>query len=377
MSTILADIVDGVDDNGELYVNGQEFSRWFFNNENMYTNGTFEYGQRRTTFDSTTNANGDLAMDEHRINYQFSNGSLLGTQETFPVGTKLGMNTPRHFYRMTISGTQQGDEFGVAWLRAAIEKVDAFNEPWTLLGWARSAYSNPIVVRAIAEDITADRNSIDQGVIETTTDWQPFAVPMNVYGAAGLFPGPFLDGAVEDESNINLNFWIMSTDNESLYGGLRRDNLAKPGDPVQIDLWGLHTRMGTWSASAAPAYYIAPSQAEEYLKCARYYQKSYALGTAPGAVNNYVGAVTTYGNTGALYRAGITVPMVPKFHTPVVTTYSPETGTSGQVRVGTSSGADVASSVARTTTNFRVINNATSGTDEQMYFHWAASATCV
>ncbi len=84
---------------------------------------------------------------------------------------------------------------------------------------------------------------------------------------------------------------------------------------------------------SAPLWEL-PDFASELARCQRYYEKSYALDTAPGALTQ-TGATGLFcvGGSSAAYLAGVTIPWkVQKRVAPTVTTYSFATGASGKIR---------------------------------------------
>ncbi|HEV7370625.1 hypothetical protein [Arenibaculum sp.] len=114
----------------------------------------------------------------------------------------------------------------------------------------------------------------------------------------------------------------------------------------------------------------------ELALCQRYYEKSYDLAVAPGTPNAYAGASAAPTQNGALGAVVIGVRFqTRKRVTPVVATYSPETGTVAHMRdgTGTPSAISIGGSVGQT--GFRAYNSGFAlAANSEARMHWVADA---
>jgi len=113
--------------------------------------------------------------------------------------------------------------------------------------------------------------------------------------------------------------------------------------------------------------------AQELARCQRYYEKSYDIGTAPGAAT-FVGDDFLYSTASGGAGKGITY-AVPKRAAPTITHYSPQTGTSGKVYDLTNA-VDVAANIASSTGTHghNWYASASLGTVANFYTQWVANA---
>ncbi len=240
-----------------LNFNGTQLDA-FFNQENRIINGAFDFWQRGTT----QNTFGYKSADRWYLD--FSGGTVSFSRMGWGPGPRLGRNNPRQHARIAVSG-QSGSN--TAYIDQAIEDVRSYaGETITVLGWAnRSGGSGNFRVEMYQNFGTGGSPSSTVTVGSVTCDvgtgsWQPFAATFNVPTIAGKTLG------TNDNHRLNLRLVASGT------GMIENHNL---------DLWGIHIRVGTHTTAACDAY-LAPEFGAELLRCQRYYEKSYQLTTAPG-----------------------------------------------------------------------------------------------
>lgn len=123
---------------------------------------------------------------------------------------------------------------------------------------------------------------------------------------------------------------------------------------------------------STPTVYERLSFGQELANCQRYYEKSYEIGTAPGAITT-VGLLQMWNSSGSANTAALQVIFkVQKRTAPTVTSYSPATGASGQVRDG--SGSDRTATVQYVSTGGAHITNSAIGNSANYSAHWVADA---
>ena len=113
----------------------------------------------------------------------------------------------------------------------------------------------------------------------------------------------------------------------------------------------------------------------ELARCQRYYEKSYSYPTAPGTYPTAVGRIEVKVTSTEFVQWGVYVSYkATKRAGPTITTYSPTTGASGQIRIGTN---DVASSIA----NFgdggffgKAAAPVSETVNNDVNYHWTAEA---
>lgn len=163
--------------------------------------------------------------------------------------------------------------------------------------------------------------------------------------------------------NATANTWLAGT-----YFGLNgQGNVgAVNGNYIRAARFGLY--LDPANTHLEPTWEM-PNPGDELLRCQRYYEKSYSLGTAPGAVSAtqgqswWLSSSTTYRMTQMFQvrkRTGATV-----------TVYNPATGASGQIG---NSGADLAATLGNQS-DMQFCINTTGGTvGNTVSWHYTASA---
>jgi hypothetical protein len=148
----------------------------------------------------------------------------------------------------------------------SIEGVQNYsNSTITVLGFARrNSGSGNMAVEMVqvfgsGGSPSATVNSIGSQQVTLTTDWEPFAAVISVPSITGKTLG------TAGDDYIALNLWSSAGSDWAV----RASSLGL--QTIEVELWGIHVRVGTFDASAAFDY-VQPKVAEEFALCKRYYQ---------------------------------------------------------------------------------------------------------
>ena len=228
------------------------------NSENRIINGDFGVWQRGT---SSTSA-GYTAAD--RWGNVFVGGTVTQARQAFALGDALGSTQPAYFLRQTVSGQTLSTQYANTVQR--IEGVRSYaGQTITVLGWVKvtSGTAN-MAVEAVQNFGTggspsADVTGISPTTAAITTSWAPFAVVMAIPSVSGKTLGS------GNNDYLALNFWTSAGSNFNA----RTNSLGLQN--ISVDLWGIHIRVGTWTAADA-ALYRPRDPGTELALCHRYYQ---------------------------------------------------------------------------------------------------------
>ncbi|MCB1381138.1 MAG: hypothetical protein KDK89_22625, partial [Alphaproteobacteria bacterium] len=246
-----------------------------------------------------------------RWNLWYGGGETASlSRQTFTAGTVLGKNNPKYYMRFGVVGTANANGLAIAAQR--IEDVRSYaGQTITVLGWARRA-SGSGSVSVEMEQIFGTGGSPSSGVNEIgstkvalTTDFEPFAVQIAVPSITGKTIGMTTPGY------INLMFWGSGgSDYDS-----RTDSLGN--QTIEIDLWGVHIRLGEHTTDACDEYF-APSEAAELADCRWYYRTNEERSGAMNESNTYATfgvperfgmrttpTVTVVNSAGVILRPGV------------------------------------------------------------------------
>ena len=219
-------------------------------------NGDFGVWQRGTSF--TTSVIGA----DRWIN-GVSGGTVTQSRQAFTLGDALGSTQPTYFLRQAVSG--QTLAASVAQTVQRIEGVRSYaGQTITVLGWVKVT-SGTANMAVEAEQMfgtggspSANVNGISPTKVALTTSWAPFAVVMAIPSVAGKTLGS------GNNDYLALNFWTSAgSDYNSRTNSLGLQNIS-------VDLWGIHIRVGTWTAADA-ALYRPRDPGTELALCQRYF----------------------------------------------------------------------------------------------------------
>jgi len=166
-------------------------------NTNAIINGAFDVWQRGTTFT-------DNEYGADRWVNRVTGGTVVQSKQTFPVGTKLGINTPGYFLRQSVSG--QAGTSQLAATEHRVEDVSTFaGETITIPGWAkRAAGSGGMTIEVIQVFGTGGsaNNNCGSVSVALTGSWEPFAATFTVPSISGKTVGT--------NSYLLIRFWTSS-----------------------------------------------------------------------------------------------------------------------------------------------------------------------
>lgn len=258
------------------------------NAENRIINGDFGVWQRGTS----STALGYGAAD--RWYNGLSGGTVTQARQSFALGDALGSTQPAYFLRQTVSGQTLASQFALTVQR--IEGVRSYaGQTITILGWVKvtSGTAN-MAVEALQSFGTggspsANVTGISPTTVALTTSWAPFAVVMAIPSVSGKTLGS------GNNDYLALNFWSSAGSDYNA----RTNSLGL--QTISVDLWGIHIRVGTWTAADA-ALYRPRALGTELALCQRYYQKDTAL-------NANLGPLVPGGDTNRNFAAPFPVTM--------------------------------------------------------------------
>ena len=248
------------------------------NSENRVINGDFGVWQRGTSFTAA-----DYGAD--RWLNSLNGGTVTQARQSFALGDALGSTQPTYFLRQTVSGQTLASQYAHTTQR--IEGVRSYaGQTVTVLGWAKvtSGTAN-MAVEAVQSFGTggspsANVTGISPTTVALTTSWAPFAVVMAIPSVTGKTLGS------NGNDHLALNFWTSAGSDYNA----RTNSLGL--QTIGVDLWGIHIRVGTWTADDA-ALYRPRDPGTELALCQRYYELFSASAATNGSlVNGYSFAVT-------------------------------------------------------------------------------------
>ena len=226
--------------------------------ENRIVNGNMGIWQRATS--ATTS--GYVAAD--RWKNALVGGTVTQSQQAFALGDSLGITQPTFYLRQTVSGQTLITQY--ASTVQPIESVRSYaGQTITVLGWARrSSGAGNMAVEAVQSFGTGGSPSTDVTAISPTTvtltgSWAPFAVVITVPSIIGKTLG------TSANDYLGISFWTSAGSNFNV----RTNSLGL--QTIGVDLWGIHIRVGTWTAADATLYRPRDPGTELAL-CQRYYE---------------------------------------------------------------------------------------------------------
>jgi hypothetical protein len=238
------------------------------NSENRIINGDFGVWQRGTSGTA-------LGYVADRWVNDVVGGTVTQSRQAFTLGDALGSTQPIYFLRQTVSGQTLVSQY--ASTTQNIEGVRSFaGQTITVLGWARrSSGAGNMAVEAEQNFGTGGSPSALVNAISPTTvtlgaTWAPFAVVINIPSITGKALG------TDGNDSLRTRFWTSAgSDYNSRSNSLGLQTIG-------VDLWGIHIRVGTWTAADA-ALYRPRDPGTELALCQRYYQGDRTFVSAAGS----------------------------------------------------------------------------------------------
>jgi hypothetical protein len=196
------------------------------------------------------------------------------SRQAFTVGDTLGRNVPKYFLRHAISGHSLSSHY--ARVQQRIESVQSYaGQTITILGYAkRSSGTGNMAVEVFQNFGTGGSPSAEvTGTGQTVTltgSWAAFAITVSVPSITGKTLGS------NNNDYLGLNIWTSAGSDFNS----RTNSLGL--QTINVDLYGIHIRVGTHTASAADSY-VAPPLSDEFTRCQRYYEE---INSCPACINS-------------------------------------------------------------------------------------------
>ena len=269
-------------------------------------NGGFSVWQRGA---SSTTA-GYVAAD--RWGNAFTGGTVTQARQSHTVGTLFGANNPAFFLRQGVTGQSLSTHFANTQQR--IEDVRTYSgQAITIMGWAKRNSGTGNMAVELRQSCgtggspSADVTAIGATQVTLSGSWEAFAVSVAVPSVSGKTLG------TNGDSFLELSFWTSA-------GSTFSARAASLGiQTIEVDLWGVNVRLGTFTTADAGAY-VAPPVDDTLRQCQRYC----AIGTTGGPTN-----ADTLFNAGAVATGPFTSFPVTMRGTPTMT-YTDLAGTASR-----------------------------------------------
>ncbi len=262
MSTLRVSTITDASGGNTAVINGIPLRQGVVNTDNKVINGSFDFWQRGTNFD--TGLYTGFTADRWTLNRSGGNASVA--RVSISTGTQLGQNSPR--FAMTYGVANQSAVSDVTYLEHRIEDVNSYaGQTITILGWARRTFgSGNMSIGLVQYFGTGGSPSTavaigNAQIVTLTTSWQPFAVSVDVPNLTGKTLG------TNNDHSLFLRIFGSAGSNFNSQSG------SIGIQTISMDLWGIHARLGSHTIDAANLY-RAPDQGQEFAKCLRYYWTS-------------------------------------------------------------------------------------------------------
>jgi hypothetical protein len=320
--------------------------------KNKIINGDFNIWQRGTSFSNP--ASGDLFADRYRIQYDGSGATRTLSQQTFTPGAApvAGYEGTFFFrYARTVAGSAATFDT----IRQRVEDVRVFaGQTVTLSFWAKVDSGTPTLSLRLGQIFVSVSPSVFTSDVNVTlsSTWTRYTATFSLPSISGKTIGAGSYLQVDFRLPVNT---ILTT-----------------------DFWGVQLEAGS---IATPFQTATGTIQGELAACQRYYQKSYDIATAPGALTSSGANVgKTASNTVAnLEQYGTSYLKVSMRAAPTVTIYGRLGGTA--VVSNPSTGADLAANSGTATfineNSFMIFNNSGGTVTTERFsvmYHYVASA---
>jgi hypothetical protein len=297
-------------------------------------------------------------------------GIVASTARTAPAAPPNGSAKAIYLQVTTPKGSLAAGDNLLLWHK--IEGVNIADFRWGAAGarqvvlrfWAYSSVTGNFT--AAIRNSAIDRSYLAAFNIPTINTWTPITI---------VVPGD-TTGTWLADTGIGLQLTICFAAGTTFEGAAGwqagnkfsitgSTNGAAAANAMTIADAGLYLDRN--STGLPPAWQF-PNEADELIRCLRYFERSYTAGVATGAITT---AGCVYGVPPSTVLRLTTRYLIPKRVIPTLTTYSTATGASGQVAA--SSGGDVAFTPAGASENNYSINIA-SVANVTYTWQWVASA---
>jgi hypothetical protein len=323
---------------------------------NRIINGNFDIWQRGTSH--STNGYGSA----DRWNNAIIGSACTMSRQPFTLGQTDVPGEPLYFCRMAV--TSVAGAGNRANLQQRIEDVRTFaGQQVTVSFWAKADAAKPISVELIQDFGSGGSPSTDVETIGTTkttlsTSWQKVTVTATVPSISGKTLG------TNPDSWLQFNIWFDAGSDLNA----RTDSLGQQSGT--FDIAQVQIEPGT----VATPFEQRPIGTELAL-CQRYFEKSYPIASALGAVTTLGGWESVSFDATNFYDFGRLKFTTRKRATPTISLWSTN-GTAGalfNVSTAANQGNSRASNISDTGAHLDC-SNAAMTTNNAFRTHWAASA---
>ena len=327
---------------------------------NKLINGNFDVWQRGTSLAAGTGRR----FIADRWGADAVGSTIAPSRQAFTLGQTTVPFEPQFFHRAVVVTSAGASNYAAVTQR--IEGVRTFAGQSAILGfWAKADAVKNIAVEFKQHFGTGGAPSADVNAIAVTTktlgtDFQYFTVPVTPPSITGKTLG------TAGNDFLEVIFWLEAG---STFNA-RTNSLGQQSGTFDIAQVQLEP-----GSSATPFELLPPDKIME--SCQRFYEKSYNLETAPGTAT-YTGSERKIARTAFLLGDMACSFRVSKQKNPTITTYSPQTGASGNSAELDASGVFVADRTNGSgdigQNRFRIQQNGNATADRQYALHWTADA---
>lgn len=336
--------------------------------QNLIINGNMDISQRGTMFVSPSN--NDFTLD--RFAWVFTGAGVVTISQdssSVPDGSQ---------YSLKVAVTTADSSLAASDNYAIVYRVEGKDATPLKLGkstaatatlsfWVRSSitgtyyvsFKNPTFDRSYPASYTI--SSIDTWeyktitlVMDTTGTWQNSINTIGVSLHFALGTGSTFEGTANTWNAGNFNAASGSANAMSSTSNIFQISQIK------------------FEIGAAATTFIQSPIEDEIIKCRRYYEKSFSLGTQPAQAAGTTGAHAVLLPTGASGTFGATIPMIPKRSAPSITTYNPVSSNADWR--DTTNNADRTATVGVIGESSFIVSGASGAAGSTNRIHWAASS---
>lgn len=302
--------------------------------KNYFINGDMSVAQRGTSFAAA--AGSTYSLD--RMFYQ-KNGSMIHTisqDSDVPTVDQAGYAFK---YSMRFNLTTPDTSLAAGEFVAFGQKIEGYNfadisgRAFTVSFWVKATL--PGVYCISATNSGADRTYVAEYTINTANTWEkktisilasPSSGTWNYTNGTGLWLRWCLGTGTNGQTGT-VNSWISGG---GMVGSTNQVNGVNTG-ATDFRITGVMVNEGV---TAAPFSLFGLNISEEIDTCKRYYQKTYALNTAPGTVTGE-GVLAYFADNVSMTHDSNYYYSPEMRSTPSVTVYNPVTGVAGSGRQST------------------------------------------
>lgn len=277
--------------------------------KNELINGNFDFWQRNTT--QTTNGYG--ADDKWKNSFAGGTTYQTITQQSFTPGQTDVPNNPTYFSRSAVGGAAATSDYIIK--QHYLEDVARYSgQTVTISFWAKADASRTIALEMAQTFGTGGSTAVLGLNVQSyslTTLWQYFTTTYTIPSVSGKTIGA--------NNGLAVIFWFSGG---SDYNSRNNSLGFQTGT---FDLAQVKFELGSTATVCLPV-----NQAEELVKCQRYYCNSYTNGVVPGTANNSCFLQYFIPKNTSISGPALRFPVEMRT-IPTMTIYSPVSGAAGYV----------------------------------------------